>query len=109
MNQTALFLLKAKEIVETQGLIFVLREQNKEFLASMGWSVHDVELLILGLEARDCFDGPEPDRDPRYAGEWTVAEFSPVAYGKTLYLKISIRLAPDACKCLSVKLYRERP
>ena len=108
MNQTALFLLKAKEIVKSQGLVLVPRDQNIEFLASMGWSTHDLELLILGLEARDCFDGPEPDRDSDLR-EWTVAEFSPVANGKTLYLKISIRLAPDACKCLSVKLYRERP
>ena len=33
--------------------------------------------VILSLEPKDMFDGPEPDRDPRYSEKWTVAEFSP--------------------------------
>lgn len=54
------------------------------------------------------FDGPEPDRDLRYSEKWTVAEFSPAYCGETLYLKLSIRVDVERCKCLSVKLYVDR-
>lgn len=109
MNQIALFLLRAKAIVQEGVFILVPRAQNEEFMADVGWSIDDLKRLILGLDPSECFDGPEADRDPRFADNWTVAEFSPTACGKTLYLKISIRSDPDVCKCLSVKLYRERP
>ena len=64
--------------------------------------------VILSLKPEDCFDGPEPDRDPRYADKWTVAEFSPAYRGEPLYLKMSIRVDVERAKCLSVKAYVER-
>lgn len=64
--------------------------------------------IILSLRPEDCFDGPEPDRDPRYAEKWTVAEFSPTYCGELIYLKMSIRADVERAKCLSVKAYVER-
>lgn len=107
MDTTGLFLLKMKEIVQKNGFILVEREASLEFMAEMGITVGELENVILSLTPSDCFDGPEPDRDPRYSS-WTVAEFSPEAFGRTLYLKMSIRLDAGRCKCLSVKLYRDR-
>lgn len=107
MNNVGLFLLKMKEIVEKNGFILVEREASMEFMADMGITMEDLKDVILSLTSASCFDGPERDRDPRFDG-WTVAEFSPTAFGRTLYLKMSIKLEAERCKCLSVKLYRDR-
>lgn len=64
--------------------------------------------VILSLKPEDCFDGPEADRDPRYADKWTVAEFAPSFSGESLYMKMSIRVDVERAKCLSVKAYVER-
>ena len=94
MDQRALFLRQVKLFVEKHGFILVPREQNSSFMAE--------------LEPKDMFDGPEPDRDPRRAEKWTVAEFSPEYEKETLYLKLSVRTDVERCKCLSVKLYVDR-
>lgn len=107
MNTVGLFLLKMKEIVEKNGFILVERKASLEFMADMGMTMDELKNVILSLTPSDCFDGPEPDRDPRYKS-WTVAEFSPEAFGRTLYLKMSVRTDIERCKCLSVKLYRDR-
>ena len=108
MNQIGLFLRNMKEIVEKHGFIFVERKESLEFLAERGMTQRELVDIILSLEPSDCFDGPEPDRDPRLSEKWTVAEFSPNSNGETLYLKMSIRTDAERCKCLSVKLYRDR-
>ena len=64
--------------------------------------------VILSLGPEDCFDGPEADRDARFADKWTVAEFSPTFRNEKLYLKVSIRVDIERAKCLSVKAYIER-
>lgn len=102
--QIAMFLSVMKKIVEVRGFILVEREASMKFLAERGVSIEELSNLILGLEVSDCFDGPEPDRDEQYK-EWTVAEFSPYLNDEKIYLKMSIRLNANACKCLSVKLY----
>ena len=108
MNQVGLFLCNMKAIVEKRGFIFVERAESLEFLTERGMTEKDLEAIILSLEPKDCFDGPEPDRDPRFSEKWTVAEFSPDSNEKTLYLKMSIRTDAGRCKCLSVKLYKDR-
>lgn len=105
--QIGMFLSSMKKIVEARGFILVEREASLAFLAERGVSVDELKSVILGLGVADCFDGPEPDRDARYEG-WTVAEFSPLMNGEKLYLKMSIKIAGNACKCLSVKLYVDR-
>ena len=71
-------------------------------------SMEMLRSVILSLQPKDCFDGPEADRDPCYADKWTVAEFSPTYRGELLYLKMSIRVDVERAKCLSVKAYIER-
>lgn len=107
MDPVGLFLHEMKEIVEKNGFILVERKASLEFMADLGVTMDELRNVILSLTPSDCFDGPELDRDSRFAG-WTVAEFSPDAFGKTLYLKMSIKLEAERCKCLSVKLYRDR-
>ena len=107
MNTVGFFLLKMKEFVEKNDFILVERKASLEFMADMGMTMDELRSVILSLTPSDCFDGPEPDRGPRYKS-WTVAEFSPEAFGRTLYLKMSVRTDVERCKCLSVKLYRDR-
>ena len=111
VRQTAsieLFLRQLKLFVEKNSIIIVKREASVQFLASRGVSARGLEEIILNLTTADCFDGPEPDRDPRYADKWTVAEFAPLFLGERLYLKVSIRTDVERAKCLSVKAYMER-
>ena len=107
MDNIGRFLHFMKEIVDKNNFILVEREASLEFMAGMGITMDELKSVILSLTPRDCFDGPEADRDSRYPG-WVVAEFSPKAFGKTLYLKMSIKYEAKRCKCLSVKLYRDR-
>ena len=103
-----LFLSQLKQFVEKNSFILVNRESTMQFMASRGMSMGTLTEVILSLKPENCFDGPEPDRDPRYANKWTVAEFSPNYQGEKLYLKMSIRVDAERAKCLSVKAYVER-
>lgn len=105
--QVSVFLQIAKAAVAENGCILVNREASRAFLIERGMTVEDVIELIGTLKVSDCFDGPEPDRDPRYS-DWTVAEFRPNFEGERLYLKLSVKVDANQCKCLSVKLYTER-
>ena len=108
MDQRALFLRQVKLFVEKHGFILVPRGHNMTFMADHGMTMDDLRRVILSLEPKDMFDGPEPDRDLRYSEKWTVAEFSPEYEEETLYLKLSVRTDVERCKCLSVKLYVDR-
>jgi len=57
--------------VEKNSFILVDREANIQFMSSRGMSMEMLTDVILSLKPEDCFDGPEPDRDPRYAEKWT--------------------------------------
>lgn len=103
----SLFLRELKVFVEKNGFIFVEREASRQFLADRNMTQDELKEVILGLEVKDCFDGPEPDRDLRYQ-YWTVAEFSPTHCGEKLYLQLSIKIDIERVKVLSVKLYTER-
>ena len=103
-----LFLCQLKQYVEKNSFTLVDRKESLQFMASRGMSMRMLTDVILSLSPRDCIDGPEADRDPRYADKWTVAEFSPSFRGELLYLKMSIRVDVERAKCLSVKAYVER-
>lgn len=103
-----LFLRLLKQFVEKNSFVLVDREATRQFMASRSMSMDMLTNVILSLRPEDCFDGPEADRDPRYADKWTVAEFSPTHRGELLYLKMSIRVDVERAKCLSVKAYVER-
>lgn len=107
MNQVAWFLQEMKKYIQSSGFILVPRKQNKEYMASVGMSFDDLQDIICSLRAEDCFRGPEADDDPK-RGKWTVAMFSPKYENKALYLKIGINYTDEQCKCISVKLYKEK-
>lgn len=107
-SQIALFLFNMKRFIERNGFIFVEREASKRFLLDRGMGFKELKSIILSLTVKDCFDGPEPDRDIKYAKYWTVAEFFPWHEGEQLYLKMSIKMESERVKCLSVKLYTDR-
>ena len=95
-----LFLKLLKQYVEKNGLIIVPRDSTNQFMMDRGMAPDGLREIILSLEPSDCFDGPEPDRDPRFSENWTVAEFSPQYSGELLYLKVSIRVEIERAKCL---------
>lgn len=103
-----LFLRLAKQYCNKGGFVFVPRPDSREFMLEHGLSLHTIRDVIRQLTADTCFDGPEEDRDPKYAKKWTVAEFSPMLDGTKLYLKISVNNEDQVCKCLSIKEYKER-
>lgn len=103
-----LFLALLKRYVAAGSLILVDRRASRDFMADHGMTPAMLEEVVLSLEVEDCFDGPEKDRDPRFADHWTVAEFAPRFEGMKLYLKLSIRVDAEQAKCLSVKAYVER-
>lgn len=106
--QIALFLDSMKRIVRSNSFILVNRRESMQFLADNNISARQLEDLLLTLAVDDCFDGPEPDRDPRFSRDWTVAEFCPELHDTKIYLKVSICIKKNGCKCLSVKLYSDR-
>lgn len=99
-----LFLHYAKQFVSKNGIIFIPRDQNVQYMTSVGMTIKDLEDLIFALDTVDCVRGPEPDKDPTRAAHWLVAIFCPIHNGVELYLKISIRMDKERCKCLSIKL-----
>lgn len=68
MDNIGLFLHFMKEIVDKNNFILVEREASLEFMAGMGITMDELKSVILSLTPRDCFDGPEADRDSRYPG-----------------------------------------
>lgn len=100
-----LFLELARRYVRERGVIIVPRASIERFMRASDMTPLDLETLILTLRPRDCFDGPEPDRDPSRAELWTVAEFRAFWEERALYLKISVSTRARRCKCLSVKPY----
>ncbi len=104
----ALFLAQLKRFVTESSIILVRRRASLKFMADRGMTPTMLEEIILSLEVEDCFDGPERDRDPRFADNWNVAEFSPSFKGEKFYLKLSIRVDKRQAKCLSVHAFSER-
>ena len=72
MGQRAPFLHQAKMFVEKNGFTLVSREQNMSFMVEHGMTMNDLRRVILPLEPKGMFDGPEPDRDSRRprSGAW---------------------------------------
>lgn len=76
--QMSLFLQAMKRFAFRDGILLIEREVSMSFLSQRGMTMGDLTAIVLSLTPSDCFDGPEPDRDPCYAEHWTVAEFAPI-------------------------------
>lgn len=100
-----LFLELARRFVREHGVIIVPRASTERFMRASDMTPLDLETLILALRPCDCFDGPEPDRDPLRSEHWTVAVLRTPWEGRALYLKVSVSTRARRCTCLSVKPY----
>jgi len=59
-----LYLIKVKEVINRDGLIFVERDKNMEMLAKYGLTVDDAKDCILSLTPQNYYQGPLKDKDP---------------------------------------------
>lgn len=84
-------LIQIKQIVakDKDGDTFKLANRNKniEFLIDNGLLIDDIKNIILNLEIKDYYKGPEEDRDG-YEGEIWI--FTPMFADKKIYVKIRI-------------------
>ena len=97
------YLLKIKRIIDKDKngdkFIIVRTDKNNNFMREYNLNDEDVKDIIKELSVRDCFAGPEPDRDPKYNG-W-IFKFCPMFEGVKLYIKIRIESIEKSI-CLSV-------
>lgn len=96
-------LLRIKRIVDADknGDKFVIerRKKNVDFMRAYSLTDEDVKDIVRGLKVKDCFKGPEKDRDERYEG--FLFFFCPMFEGIKLYIKIRIE-SDEKSVCLSV-------
>lgn len=96
-------LLKIKQTIDKDKngdkFIIVRTRKNIEFMRKYQLGKEDVKDIIINLSVKDCFSGPEEDRDKKYKG-W-IFKFCPMYNGIKLYIKIRIE-SIDKSICLSV-------
>lgn len=96
-------LLKIKQIVDKDNngdKFFIVRtKKNSEFMREYSLTNEDVKDIVRQLSVRDCFAGPEEDRDPQYDG-W-IFKFNPIFEDIRLYIKIRVE-STEKSVCLSV-------
>lgn len=80
------FLLGVKYAIQDGRFLLRRRQKNKEFLAQLGISQHDVAYEIEGLSITDYCAGPLKDRE--FEGD--VWEFGKVVAGKEVYIKLKL-------------------
>lgn len=97
----SLMLIKSIVDQDNNGDKFVLvrTKKNKEFLRENYLSLEDVKNIVKNLSIKDCFSGPEADRDDNYKG-W-IFKFSPIYNDIKLYIKIRIE-SRNKSICLSI-------
>ncbi|MBR6688597.1 MAG: type II toxin-antitoxin system MqsR family toxin [Clostridia bacterium] len=96
-------LLRIKRIVDADinGDKFIIRRRKKnvEFMREYSLTDEDVKNIVRSLTVKDCFKGPEKDRDEEYEG--FLFFFCPMFEGIKLYIKIRIE-SDEKSVCLSV-------
>lgn len=65
-------LLKIKKIIDKDKhgdkFIIIRTRKNIEFMREHSLTSEDIKDIIRELSAKDCFEGPEKDRDSQYNG-----------------------------------------
>lgn len=96
-------LLRIKQIIDKDNygdkFIIVRTRKNIEFLREYSLTNEDVKGIVRQLSVKDCFAGPEKDRNPKYDG-W-IFKFNPMFENTQLYIKIRIENTEKSV-CLSV-------
>src|SRR5919206_1616327 len=73
------FLKRFKMKMSSEGLVFIRRKPNLDSIARLGFTVDEVERVILGLTEKNYAKGPESDDDGS-AGEIWVFGVSEAGY-----------------------------
>jgi len=90
------FLKRFKMKMSSEGMVLVRRKPNLDSIARLGFTLDEVERVVLGLTEKNYVKGPEADNDGS-AGEIWV--FGVSEAGDDIYVKL--KLDPAAAKCLS--------
>jgi len=97
-SQVALFLAKAKELLQQNRYILVPREKNMKALARLGWNESRLMDFLMGLSTDNYSSGPEEDRDCPPEEVWV---FGHEIDGAEYYIKLKIRLEAEELLCIS--------
>lgn len=100
---TAQNLLKIKRTIDKDKngdkFTIVKTKKNIEFMREYSLNLEDIKNIIRGITIKDCFKGPEKDRDSRYNG--LIFFFCPMFEGIKLYIKIRLE-SDERTVCISV-------
>ena len=90
------FLKRFKMKMSSEEMVLVRRKPNLDSIARLGFTLDEVERVVLGLTEKNYVKGPEADNDGS-AGEIWV--FGVTEAGYEIYVKL--KLDPAEAKCLS--------
>ena len=76
--------------------------KNREFLIKNNLGLEDVKNIVLGLDVKECFDGPEADRNSKYSG--SVLEFDSRFEDERIYTKLRYE-SEQKTVCMSIHEY----
>lgn len=96
-DQVALFLRLLRDCAAC-GFRFERRPENMATLARLGMRIADAKERVLALTPEDYVKGPTP-RSARSSQEAWVFELR--INGTSIYVKVSVRLEPARCVCVS--------
>ena len=90
-DQASIFILQVKEAITNpvgkwRTWDIVLRQENIEGMAELGFTQEDVRDEILDLDVFDYSQGPVPDRDIK--GDLWI--FGRIIQGKEIYIKLKL-------------------
>lgn len=101
VQDIALFLAQAKNLLVAGSYVFVPRRKNLQALFDHGLTVADAKNEILGLVVDDYYKGPKCDFDSKQPGD--IWEFKKTVDDDIFYVKLKIQNqnGKDILKCLS--------
>lgn len=85
------FLTKCK-IAANFKFITVWKQDSKETIAALGYTMDDVKEEILNLELIDYVEGPGVDRDG-YGGDFYI--FGKIIHNREIYIKVKVKSLND--------------
>jgi len=97
-SQVALFLVKAKELLQQKRYALITREKNIMALARLGWNESCLTDFLMELSTDNYSSGPEEDRDCPPEEVWV---FGHEIDGTEYYIKLKIRLETEELLCIS--------
>ena len=100
-------LKKIKDVTrkDKNGNLFKINYANPKncnFMTKHNLGLEDVKNIVLSLETKECFDGPEADRNSKYSG--SVLEFGSYFEDEKIYTKLRYE-SDKRTVCMSIHEY----